>query len=447
MGAMRVIIVGAGEVGFQLAKFLSVEDIDVVVVDRDKEKLKRLSANLDVALVEGEGGSPSILKEAGADEADILLAVTNMDETNMIACLVAKVMFQIPRNVARIRNMEYFSNDILLQSLGIDPAISPEIEAAKAVIRLVEVPFAANVEDFEGGEVRIIGFRIPSDSKLIGKAFKNLNLPKPKVLIGAIQRGDKVIIPSGNDTIKKNDIIYMPVKKDNINHACTSVGGVEMPVKRVMILGGGRIGFYVAKTMEERNLNVKIIEKDVERCKFLLKSLKKSVILHGDGSDQKLLEEENINDMDVFAAISNNEELNIMASLLAKSLGVKKVITIVNRTDFLPLANNLGIEAVLSPRMITAGTIMRYVRSGNILSLTTVAEGKAEIMEAEVKDGSILTGKTLLEVELPKKTLIGAIIRGDDFIIPSGSDRILGDDKLIIFTLRESIKQVEKLLQ
>ncbi len=217
MGAMRVIIVGAGEVGFQLAKFLSVEDIDVVVVDRDKEKLKRLSANLDVALVEGEGGSPSILKEAGADEADILLAVTNMDETNMIACLVAKVMFQIPRNVARIRNMEYFSNDILLQSLGIDPAISPEIEAAKAVIRLVEVPFAADVEDFEGGEVRVIGFRIPSDSKLIGKAFKNLNLPKPKVLIGAIQRGDNVIIPAGNDTIKKNDIIVNWAKQNNYN--------------------------------------------------------------------------------------------------------------------------------------------------------------------------------------------------------------------------------------
>jgi trk system potassium uptake protein TrkA len=447
MWAMRVIIVGAGEVGFQLARLLSVEEIDVVVIDKSKEKLKRISAELDVALVEGEGGSPSILKEAGADEAEILLAVTNMDETNMVACLVAKVMFQIPRNVARIRNLEYFSNDILLQSLGIDPAISPEIEAAKAVIRLIEVPFAADVEDFEAGEVRVIGFRIPPDSKLIGKAFKNLNLTKPKVLIGAIQRRDNVIIPAGNDTIKKNDIIYLPVKRENINLVCTSVGGVEMPVKRIMILGGGRVGFYVAKTMEERNLSVKIIETDAERCKFLLKSLQKSVILRGDGSDQKLLEEENINDMDVFAAISNNEELNIMASLLAKSLGAKKVITIVNRTDYLPLANNLGIEAVLSPRLITASTIMRYVRSGNILSLTTVAEGKAEILEAEVKEGSILTGKTLHEVEFPKKTLIGAIIRDNNVIIPSGNDRISSDDKLIIFTLQESIKQVEKLLQ
>jgi len=438
--------VGAGEVGFQLARFLSAENIDVVVVDKNKKKLKRISEVLDVALTEGEGGSPSVLKHAGADEADILLAVTDMDETNMISCLVAKVMFQIPRNVARIRNLEYFSNDVLLQSLGINPAISPEIEAAKAVIRLIEVPFAADVDDFEDGKVKIIGFRIPSDSQLIGKAFKALNLKKPKVLIGAIQRGDKIIIPSGNDTLKKNDIIYLPVRMEELDLVCDSIGGISMSVKRVMILGGGRIGFYVAKTMEEQNLSIKIIEKDSERCKFLLKSLKKSVILNGDGSDQKLLEEENIQDMDIFAAISNNEELNIMASILAKSLGVKKVITIVNKTDYLPLANNLGIEAVLSPRLITASTILKYVRSDNILSLTTVAEGKAEIMEVEIKESSAFAGKTLYDFELPKKTLIGAIIRENDVIIPSGEDKILKNDKLIIFTLRESIKQVEKLL-
>jgi len=444
---MRIIIVGAGEVGFQLAKFLSAENIDVVVVDRNKEKIKRIAEDLDVATIEGEGGSPSVLEEAGANEADILLAVTDMDETNMIACLVAKEMFQIPRNVARIRNLEYFSNEVLLRSLGINPAISPEIEAAKAVIRLIEVPFAADVEDYEGGRVKVIGFRVPPESALIGKEFKNLDLSKPRVLIGAIQRGEKVIIPSGSDVLKKNDIIYLPVNTDEIDAVCQSIGAESTPAKRIMIAGGGRIGFYVARTMEQRNMSVKVIETDAERCKFLLKSLKKSVILHGDGSDQKLLEEENIADMDVFAAISNNEELNIMASMLAKSLGVKKVIAIVNKTDYLPLANNLGLEAVLSPRMITAGTILKYVRSGNIISLTTVAEGKAEIMEAEAKEGSVLIGKSLHEVELPKKTLVGAIIRNDRIIIPSGDDRIAANDKLIIFTLQESIRQVENILR
>ena len=262
---MRVIIVGAGEVGLQLAKFLTAEDIDVVLIDKSKEKLKRISEELDVALIEGEGGSPSILKDAGADEADILLAVTDIDETNMVACLVAKVMFQIPRNVARIRNLEYFSNEILLESLGINPAISPEIEAAKAVIRLVEVPFAADVEDFEDGKAKVVGFRIPPDSKLIGQVFKDLNLTKPKILIGAIRRGSKVIIPAGNDTLKKNDIIYLPVKRELTDEVCNSIGGISMPVNRVMIVGGGRIGFYVAKTLEERGISVKIIERDLDR--------------------------------------------------------------------------------------------------------------------------------------------------------------------------------------
>ncbi len=444
---MRVIIDGAGEVGFQLAKFLSAENIDVVLIDKDKDKLRKISDKLDVALLEGEGGSPEMLREAGAADADMLLAVTDMDEANMIACLVAKVMFQIPRNIARIRNNEYFSNEVLLEGLGINPAISPEIEAAKAVIRLIEVPSASDVEDFEDGNVKVISFRIPSDSKLIGKAFKNVNLTKPKVLIGAIQRGDKVIIPSGDDTIKKNDKIFLPVKRENINPVCENIGGSSDPAKSVMIVGGGRIGHYVAKTLEERNITVKLIERDVERCKFLLKSLHKTVILHGDGSDRKLLEEENINDIDIFVAISNNEELNIMASMLAKSLGVKKIITIINKTDYISLANNLGIAAVLSPRLITAGTILKYVRGGNILSLTTVAEGKAEIMEALVKEGSVFIGKTLMEVKLPKKTLVGAIIRDHEVIIPSGTDKISIDDKLIIFTLQESIKQVEKLLR
>ena len=444
---MRVIIVGAGEVGFEIAKFLSAENIDVVVIDQSKDKLRRVSEKLDVSVIEGEGGAPSVLKTAGAEIADILLAVTNIDETNMIACLIANVMFQIPRNVARIRNLEYIGNDLLLQSIGINPAISPEVEAGKAVIRLLEAPFAVDVEDFEDGKVKVIGFRISSDSKFIGNELKNLELTEPKVLVGAIQRGDEIIIPTGSDTLKKDDIIFLPLKAEDIESVCQNIGCVTQQVKSVMIVGGGRIGYYVAKTMEARKLNIKVIEKDAERCKFLLNSLRKSVVLLGDGSDQKLLEEENIQDMDVFAAISNNEELNIMASLLAKSRGVKKIITIVNRTDYLPLAYNLGIETVLSPRLITAGTILKYVRGGNILSLTTMAEGKAELMEAEVKDGSILIGKTLHEVELPKKTLIGAIIRDDDVIIPSGSDKILEKDKVIIFTLRESIKKVEKLLR
>lgn len=443
---MKVIIAGAGEVGVQLAGFLSAEKIDVVVVDKDKDKLARLSEAMNVVLVKGEGGSPSALKDAGAEEADVLLAVTDSDEANMMASLIAKIMFQIPRSIARLRNPEYFSNDLLLQSLGIKPAINPEIEVAKAVIRLIEAPFASDVEDFENGKVRVIGFKIPTASSLAGKTVKELNMIKPRVLVGAIQRGDKVLIPADDDILTKTDSLYLLAKRDDLASLYAGIGGIAAPARKIMISGGGSIGFYAAQALEQ-NCSLKIIEKDIERHRFLLKVLKKSSVLHGDGSDRKVLEKENIGDMDVFAAISNSDEVNIQTSVLAKSLGAKKVIAIVNRTDHVSRANDLGIDAVLSPRAIAAETILKYVRSGNILSLTTVAGGKIGVMEVAAKNRSILIGKTLKEAESPQKILIGAIIRNNKIIIPSGEDKIFNDDKLIIFSPHESLRQTESLLR
>jgi len=266
-----------------------------------------------------------------------------------------------------------------------------------------------------------------------------------KFLIGMIERDDKAIIPSGDDIVTGGDIIYMPLKKGEVYDVLASIGLNIIPARKVMILGGGRIGGYLASELESI-IDIKIIERDKKRCSVLSQNLKKTLVLHGDGSDQKLLKEENIGDMDMFVAVSNNDELNIMASLLAKKSGVRKTITIVNRPDYIPLARSLGLHAVLSPRLITAGTIIRYVRRGDILSLTSIAEGKAEILEARVGSRSKLSGKLLREAKIPHATLIGAIIRGDQAIIPSGSDSIYPDDKLIIFTLRESVKDVEKIL-
>ncbi len=443
---MRVIIVGAGEVGYQIAKFLSLESIDVVVIDRDKNKLRRVIEYLDVAAVEGEGGSPSTLKEAEADKADILLAVTDSDETNMIACLLAKV-FNIPRKIARIRNSEYFNNERLLSKelLDIDPAINPELELAKAVERLLELPLAADIEEFENGLIKVIGFKIPETAPLIGKTFKKIGtVNNKKFLIGIIVREDKAIIPSGEDVIKKGDIIYVPVKKEEVADTLALLGVSAKPAKKVMILGGGRTGYNIASDIEQK-ADVKIIEKEAERCKYLTRNLKKALVLHGDGVEQRLLLEENIKDMDAFVAVSNNDELNIMAALLAHKLGTKKTVAAVNKTDYILIAHNLGLQAALSPRLLTASTILRYVRRGDILSLTTVAEGKAEIIEGRIRNTSPLIDKTLEEAQ-PKASLIGAIIRGEDVIIPSGSDKILKGDKVIIFTLKESIKDVEKIL-
>lgn len=446
---MHVIIVGAGEVGYQIAKFLTLEKVDVVVIDQDRAKLRRISEELDVAVIEGGGGDPSVLKEAEAERADILLAVTNSDETNMISCLLGKAMFNIPRKIARIRNPDYFFNKNLLgpENLDIDPAINPELEVAKAIGRLLEIPFATEVEDFEEGTAKVIGFKVDPMNPMIGKSLKDLKQESGEnFIIGIIEREDRVIIPSGSDIIKEGDIIYLPIRKTDIADIAKTLGVSTRPSKRIMIAGGGRIGYYIASMMEGK-ADIKIIEKDPKRCKFLSESLGRSLILNGDCADQNLLLEENIEDMDVFVAVTNNEELNIMSSLLARKLGVKKSIVIVNRTDYIPLAHSLGLQAVLSPRLITASTILRYVRKGDILSLTAIAEDRAEIIESGIGNSSGLKDKTLKEVELPKNTLIGMIIRDNKIMIPSGSDAFRRGDKLIIFTLRDSIKEMEKVLQ
>jgi len=447
---VRVVIVGAGEVGYHIASFLSAEKLEVVVIDSNRENLRRISNELDVATIEGRGGSPAILKEAGADKADILLAVTNSDETNMIACLIAKAVFNIKRKIARIRDTEYLNNAILLNkyNLDIDPAISPELESAKAIARLIEVPLASVVEDFEDGIIKVVGYRIPSDSHLIGPDLADLKQKMGfRFLIGIIQRDDSIIIPTGRDRLKQGDIIYFPVMQGLVEETMSFVIGERVkPVKNVMIVGGGRIGANVAMHFDGRDMNVKVIEQDAERCKVLSASLRRAVILHGDGTDKSLLEEENVKDMEVFAALSNNEELNIMASLLAKRQGVRRVITLVNRTDYISLAGSLGIESVISPRLTTASSILRYARMGEILSLTAIAEDKAEILEAGVKHKAILGNTRLMDAKLPKGALIGAIIRGDEVIIPSGEDLIREGDRIIVFAIRKVISEIEKLI-
>jgi trk system potassium uptake protein TrkA len=445
---MRAIIIGAGEVGYQLTKFLSMEAIDVVVIEKDPSKIARITEELDVATIVADGLSPSAMKEAGADKADILLAVTNSDETNMISCLIAKAMYNIPRKIARIRDPEYFNNEKLLgkDNLDINPAISPELEVARAIIRLLEIPFASDVEEFEEGLIKVIGFKVPWDSALAGSSLRSFQeQPTRKFLIGIIERDGGVVIPSGDDIIRTEDVIYMPVKKWEVGDAMNFLGVSVRPTKKIMIVGGGRIGYYIASIMEPK-ADVKVIEADEERCKYLNKLLKRSIILHGDGSDEKLLKEENVSDMDAFVTVSNNEELNIMASVLATRLGARKTITIVNRTDYLSLAHGLGLHSVLCPRLITASSILKYVRRGDILSLTAVAEDRAEIIEARIGADSNFVGKALHKAGLPKSVLVGAIMRNEKIIIPTGADVIKEGDRLIIFTLRESIRDVEKLL-
>lgn len=445
---MRVIIVGAGEVGYQIAKFLTYEGVDVVIIDKDGNKLRRISEELDIATIEAEGSDPSAFKEAGADKADLLLAVTNSDETNMIACLLGKAMFNIKRKIARIRNPDYFFNKELLgkSNLDIDPAINPELESAEAIVKLVENPFASELIGFEQGKILVIGFKIPTNSAIKDTKLKSIRAMLNKdFIVGVIERDEDVIVPSGEDFLREGDIVYIPLRKEEVHDVAKSIGIQVLSPKKVMIMGGGRIGYYVAQKLEVK-YDVKVIEKDSERCKFLSKHLGKALILQGDGTDKNLLIEENVSHNDIFIACSNNDELNIMASLLAKKLGTKKVIAIVNKIDYIPLAHNLGIQSVLCPRLITASIILRYIRKGEVLSLTTFAENKAEIMEVLVKKTSSIVDKQLKEGIFPKNSVLGVIIRDDKIITPKGDDFIRENDKLIIFALKDSIKEVEKLI-
>ncbi|RKX62747.1 MAG: Trk system potassium transporter TrkA [Thermodesulfobacteriota bacterium] len=445
---MRVIIVGAGEVGYNIAKFLASEKIDIVMIDRDGEKLRNISEELDIATIEGEGSDPSVFKEAGAKNADILIAVTNSDETNMIACLLGKALFNVKRRIARIRNPDYFFNKELLGKnyLDIDPAINPELETANAILRILEIPFATEVIEFEGGKVVVAGLKIPKQSKVNNKELKYLrSIINKDFIIGIIERNEEIIIPRGEDVLKEGDIIYIPLKREEALEISQAFGIFAYPTKKVMIVGGGRIGYYIARALEEK-VDVKIIEKNEEKCKFLSKHLKKSLILHGDGTDKQLLIEENIKDIDAYITVSGNDEMNIMAALLAKKLGAKKVIALVNKTDYISLAYELGIQSVLSSRLLTASIILRYIRKGDVLSLTAIAENKVEIMEVLGSYKSSIINKALKDINFPKNAVIGAIVRGGEIIIPKGDDVIKEGDKLIIFALKDSIKNIENLL-
>ena len=445
---MRVIIVGAGEVGYNIAKFLASEEIDIVMIDRDGEKLRNISEELDIATIEGEGSDPSVFKEAGAKNADILIAVTNSDETNMIACLLGKALFNVKRRIARIRNPDYFFNKELLGKnyLDIDPAINPELETANAILRILEIPFATEVIEFEGGKVVVAGLKIPKQSKVNNKELKYLrSIINKDFIIGIIERNEEIIVPRGEDVLKEGDIIYIPLKREEALEISQAFGIFAYPTKKVMIVGGGRIGYYIARALEEK-VDVKIIEKNEEKCKFLSKHLKKSLILHGDGTDKQLLIEENIKDIDAYITVSGNDEMNIMAALLAKKLGAKKVIALVNKTDYIPLAYELGIQSVLSSRLLTASIILRYIRKGDVLSLTAIAENKVEIMEVLGSYKSSIINKALKDINFPKNAVIGAIVRGGEIIIPKGDDVIKEGDKLIIFALKDSIKNIENLL-
>lgn len=447
---MKVVIVGAGEVGFHIASRLAIENKDVVVIDKDLDAIRRVSDIIDVQIVNGSGSSPVVLEEAGIKEADILLAVTNSDETNLVACLVANIISPATKKLARIRDADYDKYHDIFRDYAphIDTVINPEIEVVKTIDRLMSVPGAVDVGEFADGRVKLIGIRLDNEARLAGIRLSDLPVVtgEQRPLIAAVVRDEELIIPRGEDRLMTGDIIYFISEEDKLLDTLTLFDKHAHPLRRVLIVGGGRIGFRLATLLEDKSIYTKIIEKEADRCTVLAEQLNKTVILHGDGSDQGLLSEENIQDIDFFVTLTSDEETNILASLLAKRMGAQKAITKISKFSYLPLMSAIGIELVVSPRLSAINTILQHIRKGKVLSAMSIKGEQAEVLEAVALETSDIVGKPLRNISIPKGAIIIGIIRKEEIIIPSGDSVIEPDDRIIIFATRQAIPKIEKIL-
>ena len=447
---MKVIIVGAGEVGFHIASHLALEKKDVVVVDKDADAIRRVSDNIDVQVLNGSGSSPVVLKEAGIKEAEILLAVTDSDETNLVACLVANLISPSTKKLARIRNADYdeYHDTFRDYAPHIDTVINPEIEVVKTIDLLMSVPGAVEVDEFADGRVKFIGIRLDKSARLVGLRLSEIfaKTGKQSPLIAAIIRDEELTIPRGNDRLRAGDLIYFISAEDKFSESLAVFDKHVEPIDRVLIIGGGQIGFRLATLLEENSVHTKIIEKDVDRCVKLAEKLNKTIVLHGDGSDQGLLSEENIQDMNVVITVTNDEETNILTSLLAKRMGAQKTITRISKFSYFPLMAVIGLEQVVNPRLSAVNTILQHIRRGKVLAAKAIKNEQAEIMEAVALETSDIVGKPIKKISIPKGALITGIIRNDDVIIPSGESIIQPEDRIIIFSKRQDIPKIEKIL-
>jgi len=447
---LKIMIVGAGEVGFHIASRLTRENKDVVVVDNDPETLRRVAENLDVQVLKGSGGSPPILEEAGIKETEILLAVTDSDETNLMACLMTDILSPATKKLARVRDAGFdkYQNVFKEGSPHIDTLINPEVEVVKSIDNFLSVPGAVDVGEFADGRMKFVGIRMGENARLAG--VKLSEIPKKtgnrRTLIAAVVRDEKLIIPSGSDRIMPGDLVYLITESDKFMEALKDFDKYEQPVKRVMIVGGGRIGYRLADLLEKKDVYTKIIEKNHETCTNLAEKMNKTIVLCGDGSDQNLLLEENIAEMDAVITLTNDEETNVLVSLLAKGMGARQTITRISNFSYFPVMTTIGIEQVVSPRLSAINTILQHIRRGKVLSAMSIKGEQAEILEAVALETSDIVGRPLKDISFPKGAILAGIIRNDDIIIPSGESVVQPEDRIIIFAKSKAIPKIEKIL-
>ncbi len=451
---MKIIVLGAGQVGSSVAANLAGEANDITVVDVDDDKLATLQDRLDIRTVKGCASHPHILERAGAADADIILAVTNSDESNMVACQIAYTMFHTPTKIARIRAPEYLSYPKLFnqENLPIDVLISPEQVLTDYVRKLIEYPGALQVLDFADGKVQLVAVRAHPDSPLVGHPLKDLQTQMPKVdfRVAAIFRQSKPILPEGDTIIEVDDEVFFIAAKKYIRPIINKLRGVDRSNKRVMIAGGGNIGLHLAEALEGE-YQVKVIERHPGYARQLSERLDKSIVLVGDAADKELLQEENIANTDVFCAVTNDDEANILSSLLAKRLGANKVMVLINRAAYVDLIQGGEIDIAISPQQATIGGLLTHVRRGDVVVVHSLRRGAAEAIEAVAHgdpSSSKVVGRQLDQIKLPAGATIGAIVRDDEVIIAHHDVVIEAEDHVILFMVdKRRISEVERLFQ
>lgn len=446
---MRVVVIGAGEVGYNIADTLSKEGNDVIVIDREEERLKIVSDNLDVEAILGSGSSPRILKKAKLDQSEMVVAVTDSDETNIVACLLASTQSKVPFKIARIRAPDLTRESILFDKkhLDIDLCINPERESVNSVINLLEYSGASEVIDFAGGRVKLIAFSVNPGCVVIGNNLIEINrMYGENIIVASITREKESFVPTGESVINENDYIFIFTESTNARKILHFFGKETEPSERIFVMGGGTTGLMLAELLEKRGIVTKIIEKRQDRCETLASVLNKAVILHGDGTCQDLLKEENIQDADYFIAVTDDDEANILGALLAKQLGAKKTIALIKKVDYTQLVSTMGIDSVMNPRHATIGAILHYIRKGKVISATPLRDEKTEAVEFIALETSEIINRPLRDIKFPRGTIIGAILRNDEVIIPWGDTVILPGDRVILVALRSAIPEVEKIL-
>jgi trk system potassium uptake protein TrkA len=444
------VIIGAGEVGFHIAHHLSIEKKDVVVIDENPEAIRRVSDHLDVQVITGSGSSPAVLNEAGIRGTDIMLAVTDRDETNLVACMVTDLLAPNTTKIARIRDAGFddFHETFRQQAPHIDTIINPETEVVKTIHQLMSVPGAADVGQFADGRIKFVGVYIEATSRLAGVRLSDLPAKAGALhpLIAAVVREDRLIIPHGRDRLMAGDLVYFISEEEQLFDTLAVFDKHAEPIKRVLIIGGGRIGYRLAALLEEKSITSKVIDKNPDRCALLAEKLNHTVVLCGDGSDQALLEEESINEMDVVVTLTDDEETNILTALLATRMGAHKSIAKLDKFSYFPLMKAIGIEQVVSPRLSAINSILQHIRKGKVLSAMSIKGEQAEVMEAVAMETSDIVGRPLRDIGFPKGAMVAGVIRAGKIIIPSGESVIAPQDRIIIFAHREAIPKIERIL-